>query len=267
MQPKLLMFQQFHVPPISACCIEPTGIRVPTARRVRAEPRQPVFTINPERHFISHNSSRLAVSRAVRVFREKPSEKFSRAVPKFALVSVTSITPRLSPSPSFLVRIVRTDLRSAPREPSTEEKPLIPPIPPPLLALIPSIARHVTPPNNPVLRQYRGFLQHLPLPPSRFRPPPPPRSHSRFFAPVVVWPPRPSRRRVLARRPARHSVAKSARAFPPWFPETLCAIATLRNRPTRLRSCAGRGDPLRYSIQESDSRTCFCGGFSSRKFY
>lgn len=171
MQPKLLMFQQFHVPPISACCIEPTGIRVPTARRVRAEPRQPVFTINPERHFISHNSSRLAVSRAVRVFREKPSEKFSRAVPKFALVSVTSITPRLSPSPSFLVRIVRTDLRSAPQEPSTEEKPLIPPIPPPLLAPIPSIARHVTPPNNPVLRQYRGFLQHLPLPPSRFRPP------------------------------------------------------------------------------------------------
>lgn len=30
-----------------------------------------------------------------------------------------------------------------------------------------------------------------------------------------MWPPRPSRRRVLARRPARHSVAKSARAFPP----------------------------------------------------
>lgn len=30
-----------------------------------------------------------------------------------------------------------------------------------------------------------------------------------------MWPPRPSRRRVLARRPARHSVAKSTRAFPP----------------------------------------------------
>lgn len=194
----------------------------------RAEPRQPVFSINPERHFISHNSSRLAVSRAVRVFREKPSEKFSRAVPKFALASVTSITPRvpldpLATAPSIipalsLVRIVRDDLRFAPAERTVDGGETTRPAHsgPHSARLPPATPRHVTrsPPLGSAVslaRPFGTFPYLIPVPPS----PPPSRSHSQFFAPIVVWPPRPSRRRVLARRPARHSVAKSARAFPP----------------------------------------------------
>lgn len=181
-----------------------------------------------KRHFISHNSSRLAVSRAVRVFRGKSSEKFSRAVPKFALASVTSITPCPSPTPSpplpfspslplpshrSLVRIVRVDLRPASQESSTEEKPLAPPTESPLRPRDPHRSRSRDAPAPPP-----QSVSRVPSAPSsataRFRPPPPPRKTTLGFSPrSPCGPLRPSRRRVLARRPATSQCCQIRESF------------------------------------------------------
>lgn len=69
-----------------------------------------------------------------------------------------------------------------------------------------------SPPATP--RKSRASLRHLPLP-TRSSAPHLKRRNFTVFRLVVVWPPRPSRRRVSVRRPTRHSVAKSTRAFPP----------------------------------------------------
>lgn len=159
------------------------------------------------------------MSRAVRVFRGKSSEKFSRAVPKFALASVTSITPCPStpppPSPLLPHRPSCGSFEStcalSPENRRRRRNHWPRPPNPHSARAIPTSRGHVTHP--PTTRS----VSRVPSAPSstaaRFRPPPPPRKTTLGFSPV--WPPRPSRRRVLARRPARHSVAKSARAFPP----------------------------------------------------
>lgn len=168
------------------------------------------------------NAIQLATSGIHRVFREIPRVRSFREPCQNSHGTASRISPRLVPSLSLahersLLVLVQ---RSGDREIYSHT-----PYTPTAAAFIPPLPRcHVTQ-SVPLSRLPSLSSAVLPRLVSRgCRPSPFPsnRNLSRFFSIVKRLDARPSRHRVLLRRPEHHSVAKSARAFIPARTGIIC---------------------------------------------